>query len=228
MSTKDEGRAMLKAVGVLSASEPVKGVIVNPHGVEVPEDVPIFDSHDFARGCLGHLSRAWTENDALWGELIFTGRAGRRAYEMIERGELAGCSCRFETMSFEVYDADGDMIDIEKAVARGADDPDLIVVAQRTILREVSITATPADRNAFVRAIGIDAEAWRMIRQGEATLRRILRPEDDLRVASTVSQILWDDDVDDDGRMMSISEYIEARRNRFHDDGTARSLRIRC
>jgi hypothetical protein len=30
-----------------------------------------------------------------------------------------------------------------------------------------------------VRAIGIDAEAWRMIRQGEATLRRILHPEYD-------------------------------------------------
>ena len=30
---------MLKVVGVLNTGEPVKGIIVNPHGVEVPEHV---------------------------------------------------------------------------------------------------------------------------------------------------------------------------------------------
>ena len=92
-------------------------------------------------------------------------------------------------MNFAIRDADGGKVYIEDALERGPDDPDLIVIAQRTILREVSVTAMPADRNACVRAIGIDAEAWRMIRQGEATLRRILHPE-------------YDRDDDDDDELM--------------------------
>jgi hypothetical protein len=92
---------------------------------------------------------------------------------------LAGCSCGFRIENVAIFDADGTPLDVEEAIERGADDPDLIIIAERTVLREVSITATPADRNACVRAIGIDAEAWRMIRQGEATLRRILHPEYD-------------------------------------------------
>jgi phage head maturation protease len=170
-------RAMLKAVGVLSTSEPVKGFIVNAHGVEVPEDVPILDSHDVRNGCLGYLERAWVEGDSLMGSLVFNGRAGRRVYELIERGSLNGVSCSFQIENVAIFDIDGDEVDVEKAVERGHDDPDLILIAQRTTLREVSITAVPADPGAFVRAIGIDAEAWRMIRQGEAELDRILRSD---------------------------------------------------
>jgi hypothetical protein len=158
----------------------VKGIIVNPRGVEVPEHVPVLDSHRIANGVLGHLASAWVENDLLMGELVFTGSAGRRAFQAIERGSLGGgISCRFETVNFEIFDADGDVFDIEDAVARGPDDPDLVVIAQRSILREVSITATPADRNAFVRAVGFDAECWRMIKQGEEELRRILYSDGD-------------------------------------------------
>ena len=86
---------MLKAMGILSTSEPVKGIIVNRHGVEIGPDIPVLDSHRVANGVLGHLERAWIEDDSsLWGELIFTGRAGRRVYELIERGPLSGVSCR--------------------------------------------------------------------------------------------------------------------------------------
>jgi hypothetical protein len=78
-SAPEERIAMLKVVGVLNTGEPVKGIIVNPHGVEVPEHVPILDSHNIANGGLGHVERTWTEDDSLMGELVFTGARGARA-----------------------------------------------------------------------------------------------------------------------------------------------------
>jgi hypothetical protein len=100
----------MKAVGVLNTGEPVKGIIVNPHGVEVPEHVPILDSHNIANGGLGHVERTWTEDDSLMGELVFTGARGARAYRQIERGELAGCSCGFRIENVAIFDADGDVL----------------------------------------------------------------------------------------------------------------------
>jgi phage head maturation protease len=172
---------MLKATGVLSTSESVKGIIVNPRGVEVPDHVPVLDSHDVRNGCLGYLEKTWVEafddDPALMGDLVFTGRAGRRAYEMIERGSLNGVSCSFQIENVAIFDADGDELSAEEAVERGPDDPDLIVIAQRTILREISVTAMPADAGAFVRACSLEAVAWQMIRDGEETLHRILRQD---------------------------------------------------
>jgi phage head maturation protease len=175
---------MMKAVGILSTSAPVKGIIINPRGVEIGPDIPILDSHNIANGALGYLERAWVGEDdddapALYGELIFTGRAGRRVHKLIERGSLSGVSCRFETVSFEIFDANGNELSADEAVERGHDDPDLIVIAQRSILQEVSITSVPADPGAFVRALGLDAEMWRAIRHGEAELQRILHSDQD-------------------------------------------------
>jgi hypothetical protein len=48
---------MLKGAAILSTGTPVKGIVVDPRGVEVPENVPLLDSHSEANGCLGHLSR---------------------------------------------------------------------------------------------------------------------------------------------------------------------------
>ena len=61
----------MKAVGVLNTGEPVKGIIVNPHGVEVPEHVPILDFYNIANGGLGHVERTWTN-----GGRFLDGRAG--------------------------------------------------------------------------------------------------------------------------------------------------------
>jgi hypothetical protein len=115
-------------VGVLNTGEPVKGIIVDPHGVEVGPDIPILDSHNVANGCLGHLERAWMENYSLMGELQFTGRAGRRAFRAIERDSISGVSCRFDIVNFAIRDGNGDKVYIEEAIERGADDPDLIVI----------------------------------------------------------------------------------------------------
>jgi HK97 family phage prohead protease len=195
---------MLKAVGILSTSAPLKGIVVDLRGVEVGEHIPVLDSHDFRNGCLGHLARAWVDDGALWGELQFTGHSGRRAYRAIERGSLNGVSCGFRIESVAICDSDGDEISVEEALERGPDDPDLTVIATHTTLREVSITSVPADRNACVRACSIDGAAWACIRDGERALDRILRPPEYDR----------DDDDVDDGRLMSVTEYIEARRIR--------------
>jgi phage head maturation protease len=111
------------------------------------------------------------------GDLVFTGRAGRRAYERIERGSLNGVSCSFQIENVAIFDADGGELSAEETVERGPDDPDLIVIAQRTILLEVSLCAMPADRGAIVRACSLEAMAWQIIREGEETLHRILRPD---------------------------------------------------
>jgi hypothetical protein len=207
---------MLKPIGVLSTCEPVKGIIVNPHGVEVPENVPVLDCHSIRNGCLGHLERAWVEDDLLMGELIFTGARGARAYQQIERGEVGGCSCSLKIDSVAIFDADGTPLDVEEAIER-QDDPALVVIAQRTVLREVSITATPADKNAFVRAVGLNAEAWRMIRQGEAELQRILHSDEPGIFGND------GDDEDGDDGMVTLSEFMKARlrdnrRNVFYGD----------
>jgi hypothetical protein len=67
--------------------------------------------------------------------------------------------------------------DLEEAIERGPEDPGLVVIAQRTILMEVSVTAMPADRNACVRACSPEGIAWQIIHDGEEKLDRILRPD---------------------------------------------------
>jgi hypothetical protein len=164
---------MLKAVGILSTSANVKGLVVDPGGVEVPDHVPVLDSHNVANGCLGHLARTWVAGDSLWGDLVFTGRAGRWCYERVERQELTGCSCRFKIGNVTVRDADGSVLDIEEALAR-QDDPGLFFVAESSTLQEVSVTAMPSDPGATIRACSETAAAWAVIRDGEARLRRLL------------------------------------------------------
>jgi hypothetical protein len=205
---------MLKATGILSTTASVNGLVINPRGIEIGPHIPVLDSHNVANGALGHLQRAWVDEDddgmpALRGELIFTGRAGARAHKLIERSSC-GVSCRFETVSFEIFDANGNELSADEAVERGHDDPDLIVIAQRSILQEVSITAMPADPGAFVRALGFEAECWRMIRQGEAELDRILRADR--------HGVGDDDDDGDDGTdersddgLVTVSEFMRAR-----------------
>lgn len=188
---------MLRAKGIIATTGLRKGILVDVESIEVGEHIPILDSHSTRNGCLGHVERAWIEDGALWGDLVFTGRAGRRAYRSIERQELNGVSCSFWIETVAICDGDGNEVGIEEALERGHADPDLTVVALRSILREVSICAAPSDAEAFVRATGFNAQCWAMIRQGEEELRRILHPDHD------------DDDGDnvDDGDM-TIAEML--------------------
>jgi hypothetical protein len=79
---------MLKAVGVLSTAAMVKGIIVNPLGIDLASvrngEIPILDSHNVRNPCLGYLKNAWlAESDSdpvLMGTLMFSdNHAGRRA-----------------------------------------------------------------------------------------------------------------------------------------------------
>lgn len=142
---------MLKAVGILSTSALVKGIIVNPRGIDVPDNVPVLDSRDVRNPCLGYLESAWVAKDSLFGQLALTGRAVRRAFEMIERQELTECSCRFKITNVTVHDADG-TLEIEEALDR-LDDPSLFFIAQRSSLQEVSLTAMPSDPGATVACL---------------------------------------------------------------------------
>jgi hypothetical protein len=112
------------------------------------------------------------------GVLCFTGKAGRRVYDQVERGLLNGVSCSLDIENVAIFDSDGDQLNVDDPLAQ-RDDPALNVVVTRSVLREVSITSVPADRNCFVRSLSVEAEAWRMIEQGELALRQILRPDRD-------------------------------------------------
>jgi hypothetical protein len=76
-------------------------------------------------------------------------------------------------------DVDGDALDVEEALEWGPDDPDLVCIAQRSILTEISVTSVPADPACCVRALRFNAECWRMTKQGEAELQRILHSDGD-------------------------------------------------
>src|SRR6266481_5946840 len=96
---------MMRAIATLTTLTEVKGVVINPHGIEVGDDIPILDCHSLKNRCLGHLESAWVEDNSLKAELVFTGTAGRRVYRMIERGELNGVSCGLKTVSVAILDA---------------------------------------------------------------------------------------------------------------------------
>jgi Caudovirus prohead serine protease len=169
---------MLKATGIIATTrDDATGMIIDVRAFEVPEHVPVLDSHSTSK-LLGHLERAWIDGDSLMGDLVFTGDAGARAYRLVERMHVNGVSAGYQIDSVVIFDADGEALSVEEALER-QDDPDLVIVAEHVILREVSITATPADPNACVRAVGLEAEMWRAIRFGEEELDRILHSDGD-------------------------------------------------
>ena len=170
---------MMQAAAVLSTSDAIHGIIVMSEGVVVPPEVPILDSHCVERGALGHLLKTWTvDGGLLMGEMAFTGRAGRRAFQQIERGEIDGCSCHFKFKRFSVFDTvDYRVVEPGEARERGPDDANLVIVIRNSRLLEVSICAIPADRNARVWACSERAVVHKMIASGEAALERILGRE---------------------------------------------------
>jgi hypothetical protein len=179
---------MMKATAILSSGTCIKGIFVRPSGIDVSGEIPLIDSHNLnlRNPCLGHCGKGWVETfddgDAvLMGSLIFDdSRAGRRAFGMVERGELTGCSCRFGIQRISIHDGDGNILDVDEALER-RHDPDIFFVAERSVLEEVSITAMPSDPGAVIVACSPEAVAWSVIRDGEARLRRLLRPENEYR-----------------------------------------------
>ena len=183
---------MMKATAVLSTDSKVrKGrnfLVIKTKGIDLTRaqagEVPMLDCHSLANPPLGHLADVWIsdfDDGLLMGTLVFDDtRAGRRAFAMVERGELNGVSCGFEFTDISIHDRDGVALDDESALKR-QDDPDLIFCVRHSILNEVSLCLQPVDPDAIVRACSEAAVNREMIKQGEETLQRLLHPESSSR-----------------------------------------------
>jgi hypothetical protein len=199
---------MFEAIAVLSCGGPVddRGLVIDPAGIDLRRlPCPILDSHDRHRE-IGLVVDAWVEEDAqgvlpispLMGRLCFYDtKAGRAAHGMIERQEICGVSIGIEITEVAISEPDGTPLSVEEAIERGYDDPDLLIIAKRSILTEVSLTSMPGDPNAVVRAVGEDVLVRQMIKDGEAKLRRILNRETeqdwrDLDPQKKFERVLWD------------------------------------
>ena len=178
----------MKATAVLSTDSKVrKGrnfLVIKTKGIDLTRaqagEVPMLDCHSLANPPLGHLADVWIsdfDDGLLMGTLIFDdSRAGRRAFEMVERGELNGVSCGFEFTDISIQDRDGVALDDETALKR-QDDSDLIFCVRHSVLNEVSLCLQPVDPSAIVRACSIDAVYQEMTKQVEETVQRLLHPE---------------------------------------------------
>jgi hypothetical protein len=178
---------MMKAAAILNTGALIRRgrnlVVVRSAGIDLSRvragECPLLDTHSSP---LGHLPAAWLsdiDDDLLMAELVFdNSRAGRIAFEMLERLELTNISCGLRTIEISIHDRDGVALDDDDALAR-QDDPDLVFCVQRSILQEVSLCSVPVDPGAIVRASSETGVYREMIRQGEETLQRLLHPEHD-------------------------------------------------
>jgi phage head maturation protease len=116
---------------------------------------PVLDSHSQASvaDVLGRIDSAWIRNGQLFGKIIFAQTPrGRLAEGMVARGELSGTSAGYKVLAWSVTDADGDLVDENRA---GWDD-DLTFTATKWQLLETSLVGIAADGLAGIRALGGD------------------------------------------------------------------------
>jgi hypothetical protein len=149
---------------ILSVGSPVKRV----YGVEklriAPECVdlnrvrngsaPLLDSHQGTsiKNVLGRIQRAWFDKGALMGRLLFADTAdGRIAEGMVARGEIAATSLGYRVESWEITDADNNILDPDKNHISW--DDDLTFTATRFEVLETSLVSIPADAQALIRQL---------------------------------------------------------------------------
>ncbi len=135
--------------------------------------IPLLDSHNATsiKTVLGRVTRAWFSNGMLIGKLVFAETPeGRRAEQMVMRGEVSSVSIGYQISKWKVYDADGDEID--PATQRISWDDNLIFEAVRWQLVECSLVSTPADPQASIRSLdgNVDRRSNR-----NAALRMLMR-----------------------------------------------------
>jgi hypothetical protein len=146
----------------LSVGSPVRRV----YGVEklriAPECVdlgrvrngsaPLLDSHQGTsiKNVLGRIERAWFDNGALMGKLVFAHTAeGRIAEGMVARGEINATSLGYRVESWEITDGENNILDPDKNHISW--DDDLTFTATRFEILETSLVAIPADAQALIR-----------------------------------------------------------------------------
>jgi hypothetical protein len=118
---------------------------------------PLLDSHNQSTiaSVLGRISSTWIRDGALWGRLAFAEtRQGKIAEGIISRNEVAGISCGYKVETWEISDADGNIIPEDASQWRW-DDTDLTFTAVRWQLLEASLCAVAADASASVRSLVI-------------------------------------------------------------------------
>jgi hypothetical protein len=119
---------------------------------------PLLDSHQTGTitTALGRIANAWIEGGRLMGRLAFNDtKAGRDAEGMIARNEITGVSAGYRIERWEISDADGNIIDPERA----SFDDDLTFTGIRWELLECSLVSIPADSLASIRNVGGDANS---------------------------------------------------------------------
>jgi HK97 family phage prohead protease len=115
--------------------------------------VPLLNAHNPGdiKNVLGRIVTTWIREGALWGKIAFAATPeGRRAEQMVERGELRSVSAGYSVQKWSAATADGDPVDPDNV--RWSDD--LVFTAEKWTLIEVSLVATPADQKATIRSFG--------------------------------------------------------------------------
>jgi Caudovirus prohead serine protease len=116
--------------------------------------VPVLDTHQQIgiANALGKVPKVWIANNALLGTLKFNQTPeGEKAAGMIERGEINGVSIGYRVVDWEIFDAQGNVID--PAIDRTRwDDDNLTSTASKWELIEISVCACPADPATGIRA----------------------------------------------------------------------------
>jgi hypothetical protein len=114
-------------------------------------ECPLLDAHRIQP--LGHVSGARIDRGVVHATLVFDPtRAGRRAYEAAGRDEVVGISCGVDFADFTVEDREGREVEIDDAEA-AAQDQNLVLVATRTQIIEVSLVSTPSDPCAHITRV---------------------------------------------------------------------------
>jgi phage head maturation protease len=115
--------------------------------------IPLLDHHSQAGidQVLGRLVAASFDRGALIGKFVFAQTPqGKKAEGMVARGELRGVSAGYRVDTWEITDADGDVVD-ERNVRW---DDDLTFTATRWQLFEASLVGVPADAASSIRSLG--------------------------------------------------------------------------
>jgi HK97 family phage prohead protease len=116
--------------------------------------VPLLNSHNPGdiKNVLGRIVATWIRDGVLWGKIAFASTPeGKRAEQMVRRGELRSVSAGYSVEKWSVADSDGNAVDPDDV--RWSDDS-LVFTAERWTLIEVSLVATPADQKAMIRSLG--------------------------------------------------------------------------
>jgi phage head maturation protease len=120
--------------------------------------IPLLDSHrqDSITAAVGRVVDVWIENrkpvNALMGRIRFSGtEQGRKAEQMVQRGEIGAVSIGYRVDTWRIGDEDGNEIDPDAAEYRVRWDKKLTFEATKWELLEASLVAVPADASAVVR-----------------------------------------------------------------------------